>query len=79
LDNVVPLKGFYDSKKLPDNNKRLADKAKNLIELRDDVKGLDASILTLIPFSDSSSLGLYNAFIESLELDNKRIMAIVEG
>jgi hypothetical protein len=33
----------------------------------------------LIPLADSSSFSLYNALIESLELDNKRILEIAEG
>ena len=62
-------------------NNRISKKAKNLatirnqfIKITDYVHDIDVALLISIPLHDSSTLRLYNALVESLELDSKRIL-----
>lgn len=71
-----------ESVELNDNDyhQSLDKKAKNIIKvrnqlykIRDYISDVDIGLLLIIPGEDSSTLRLYNALIESLELDAKRI------
>ena len=67
--------------KLPDRiaNKRFTSKAKALMDLHCNMRQLSVDCLVDIPLIDSSSLALFNALSESLELDAKRIMEHTRG
>ena len=69
-----------ESVELDDYCRSLDKKAKNIIKvrnqlykIRDYISDVDVGLLLIIPGEDSSTLRLYNALIESLELDAKRI------
>lgn len=79
MDNVTSIEDFFKAKELPQNNRRLRAKIKDIERLKKHVKSGDSTVLVIMPLEGSSSLGLYNALIESLELDSRRIMKIIEG
>ena len=80
MGEILPFKD--ESVELNDNDyhQSLDKKAKNIIsirnqllKIRDYISDVDIGLLLIIPGEDSSTLRLYNALIESLELDAKRI------
>ena len=82
---VIPIKS--DVVELPgsESNKRFIDKAEKLKMMSDDISkvrdylcDLDVAILIEVPNLCSSSLPLYNALIESLEIDAKYILERVK-
>lgn len=80
MAEVIPI--YRNAVHLPDeeSNKRFSRKARQLEiiknELRyicDNLQDLDVACFMHIPLLDSSTLNLYNALVESLELDVRRI------
>lgn len=80
MASVIRIDRYY--KKLPDgaSNKRFLDKNKKLQKVAEEIQSvkkhlqeIDTCIMLEIPLLDSSTLALYNALVESLELDINRI------
>ena len=85
MAEIIPIK--CDSVQLPDSssNKRFISKAEkltkisnDLLSIRDELCDLDVAMLIEVPLLCSSSMSLYNALIESLELDARRILERVK-
>lgn len=85
MAEIIPIN--CDAVQLPDSesNKSFISKAEKLkiirselLSVKDSLLFIDVAMLIEIPLLDSSSLNLYNALIESLELDSKRILERVK-
>ena len=80
MGEIISLNAEWKELHNDDAYRSLSKKAKNIInvrnqlyKIRDYISDVDIGLLLIIPGEDSSTLRLYNALIESLELDAKRI------
>ena len=72
-DESVELDDYNYNRSLDKKAKNIISIRNQLLKIRDYISDVDIGLLLIIPGEDSSTLRLYNALIESLELDAKRI------
>tara|TARA_R110002096_G_scaffold91344_1_gene206701 strand:+ start:93 stop:350 length:258 start_codon:yes stop_codon:yes gene_type:complete len=72
--SAVELPANTSNKRFTDKAKKLTQVSNDVLKVRDYLQHIDTAMLIEIPLMDSSSLSLYTALIESLELDSKRIL-----